>query len=261
LDGTFNGLLQAVKSGEISRKQIDASVRRLLALKAQVGLSVHGNHLVDVNQLQNHVARSSSYALAQEVADHAVTLVRDENRMLPMKRNDKDALLAVMFVGDVHGDDGRELGRQIRARVPNAKIVMVDRHLAPVEAEGIAKLVKHAKRVIAAVYSVPQPGQVGVVQTSAENLKEANAGVILQNILDTAKDKTAVLAMGSPYTIDDFPNIKSYLCAFSSVYVSERAAAKALFGEIAIHGKLPVTLPDVAKRGEGLDRDAVVSAR
>ena len=33
------------------------------------------------------------------------------------------------------------------------------------------------------------------------------------------------------------------------------AAAKALFGEIAIHGKLPVTLPDVAKRGDGIDRN------
>jgi beta-N-acetylhexosaminidase len=39
------------------------------------------------------------------------------------------------------------------------------------------------------------------------------------------------------------------------VATSERAAAKALFGEIAIHGKLPVTLPDVAKRGDGIDRN------
>ena len=39
LDGTYNGLLQAVKSGEISRKQIDASVRRILIAKAKAGLS------------------------------------------------------------------------------------------------------------------------------------------------------------------------------------------------------------------------------
>jgi beta-N-acetylhexosaminidase len=34
---------------------------------------------------------------------------------------------------------------------------------------------------------------------------------------------------------------------------------KALFGEIPIHGKLPVTLPGVAKRGDGIDKEAVAS--
>jgi beta-N-acetylhexosaminidase len=37
------------------------------------------------------------------------------------------------------------------------------------------------------------------------------------------------------------------------VPTSERSAAKALFGEIPIHGKLPVTLPGIAKRGDGID--------
>jgi len=39
------------------------------------------------------------------------------------------------------------------------------------------------------------------------------------------------------------------------VQTSERAAVKALFGEIPIHGKLPVTLPGIAKRGDGIDRE------
>ena len=85
----------------------------------------------------------------------------------------------------------------------------------------------------------------------------ATSGVILQKILDTAGERTTVVAMGSPYPILDYPGTRSYLCTFSPVESSERAAAKALFGEIAIHGKLPVTLPDVAKRGEGMDREAV----
>ena len=55
LDGTFKGLLQAVKSGEIPRKQIDASVRRILMVKAKVGLSTPGRHLVDLDQIQYHV--------------------------------------------------------------------------------------------------------------------------------------------------------------------------------------------------------------
>ncbi len=86
LEGTFNGLLQAAKSGEISRAQIDASVRRILLVKAKAGLNTPGKHLVDMDDVQNHVGKPESYALAQEVADHAVTLVRDDNHIVPMGR-------------------------------------------------------------------------------------------------------------------------------------------------------------------------------
>src|SRR5579875_1560556 len=57
LEGTFDGLLHAVKAGEISRKQIDGSVRRILLVKAKAGLNTPGDHLVDLNQVQYHVGK------------------------------------------------------------------------------------------------------------------------------------------------------------------------------------------------------------
>lgn len=50
------------------------------------------------------------------------------------------------------------------------------------------------------------------------------------------------------------------LCTYSWLPPSERSAVKALFGDIPIHGKLPVTLPGIAKRGDGVDKEARVSA-
>ena len=259
LDGTYKGLLQAVRSGEISRDQLDASVRRLLIVKAKVGLNVRGGQVVDIDRVQYSFGKSSSYALAQEVAEHAVTLVRDDNHMLPLRRTNAGPTLVVLFVSDPHGDDGRMLERQIRARIPDATVVYVDRRSAPIEADAIAGLLPKAVRVIAAIYSVPQPGQAGVAQTSLDtSTMKATSGDILQEILDRAGEKTIVLAMGNPYPIVTYPKIQSYLCAFSSVATSEKATARALFGEIPIHGKLPVTLPDVAKRGDGIDINASV---
>ena len=52
----------------------------------------------------------------------------------------------------------------------------------------------------------------------------------------------------------DFPGIQNYLCTFSSAHVSEVSAVKALFGEIAIRGRLPVAIPNIATRGSGLER-------
>ena len=261
LQGTFEGILRAVKSGEISRKQIDASVRRILIVKAKAGLNTPGRHLVDLEQIQYHVGKPSSYALAQEIADHAVTLVRDDNRMLPLHPETKVGqdtlpLLVIAFVSDAHGDEGRVLEREVRLRIPQARVIYVDRRSAPVDAVGIAALLPHAQRIIAAVYSVSQPGPAEATATSASGLSAEGSAGILRNILNSAADRTAVLAMGSPYAILNFPSIRTYLCTYSWLATSEQSAAKALFGEIPIHGKLPVTLPGIAKRGDGIDKDA-----
>jgi beta-N-acetylhexosaminidase len=78
----------------------------------------------------------------------------------------------------------------------------------------------------------------------------------LQKVLDHAAEKTAVLAMGNPYLAQDFPAVQNYICAFSNATVSEISVVKALFGEIAIHGHLPVSIPNIAQRGAGIERPA-----
>jgi beta-N-acetylhexosaminidase len=65
-----------------------------------------------------------------------------------------------------------------------------------------------------------------------------------------------VISLGSPYFISDFPGTQNYMCTFSNATVSEMSAVKALFGEIPIHGHLPVTIPNFAARGQGLDLPA-----
>jgi beta-N-acetylhexosaminidase len=66
--------------------------------------------------------------------------------------------------------------------------------------------------------------------------------------------------MGNHYVVQDFPSIENYVCAFSNASVSETAAVKAIFGEIPIGGHLPVTIPGVASRGEGLERAARINS-
>lgn len=255
LDGTYQGLLQAAKSGEIPRSQIDASVRRLLLLKAQVGLGQPGSHLVDLARIPYSLGKPASYALAEEVAEHALTLVRDENHMLPLDSGKEERLLVLLFVSDAHSDDGRMLEREIRKRVPRARVVYVDRRSADLEASGIATLLREARHVVAAVYSVSQPAAAQASTTSASGLTAQGSAGILRNVLELAGDRTLVVSLGSPYSILNFPSERSYLCTYSSSPTSETAAAKALFGEIAIHGKLPITLPGIAPRGSGMDID------
>jgi beta-N-acetylhexosaminidase len=118
--------------------------------------------------------------------------------------------------------------------------------------------VEQADVVIAAIYVVPSAGKAvmgGNGLTNSVALPNASAA-LLNGILGRAATKTVVLAMGNPYLAQDFPAVQNYLCAFSSSSVSEISAAKALFAEIPIRGHLPVTIPEIAQRGFGIERVA-----
>jgi beta-N-acetylhexosaminidase len=102
--------------------------------------------------------------------------------------------------------------------------------------------------VIVPVYAIPSAGK------GTAGMQDATSS-LMQRILDAAAPRTAVIALGNPYIAWKFPAVQNYLCTFSNETVSERAAVSALFGEIPIRGKLPVTIPEIAQRGSGIDRD------
>jgi beta-N-acetylhexosaminidase len=164
----------------------------------------------------------------------------------------------VLFTDDVRTEYGRVFEQELRARVPDARIFFVDPRSANAMSDSIVNAAAQARAVIAALYVTPSAGkkvQVQGVTTNSVSLDDATAA-LFNRILDQAEPQTVVVALGSPYVAAGFPQVENYLCTFSGVPVSETAAVKALFGEIPIHGRLPVTIPGVAQRGAGLDRPA-----
>ena len=273
LDASYKAMLEAVRSGEIPRQRIDASVLKLLKAKASLGLQKA--RLVDIQAIPKEVAQPADISMGQQIADDAVTLVRDNGRLLPLKRMGTvssglpyqaveeihNRVVAVILTEDLHSDAGRILARQLRMRVPDTNVIYVDPRTAAAELDSILKVVDEAQAVIAAVFVIPTAGKViqgpnGVTNSVA--LADATAN-LLQNVLNHAAEKTAVLAMGNPYLASDFPLVQNYVCTFSNANVSEVSAVKALFGEIPIRGRLPVTIPNIAERGAGIERQPAVS--
>jgi beta-N-acetylhexosaminidase len=270
IEGAYNALVNAVRSGEIPAAQIDGSVIKILRAKASVGL--HKAKLVDIEALDKLVAQPENVALGQHVADAAVTLVRDEAHLLPVQRNHagtarptnayntveerRSRVVAVIFSDDVRSEYGRAFERELRARVRDSNVFYVDPRYAAGMTDQILQAVDQAQVVIAPVYVVPVAGKrvnAGGEMKNSVSLVGPQAA-LLQSILQRAAARTVVVAMGNPYVAGDFPEVQSYLCTFSNVTVSEASAVKALFGEIAIRGKLPVSIPSVAQRGAGIER-------
>lgn len=270
LDGAINGIIQAVRSGEIPESRIDESVLKLLRAKASIGLNKKRE--VDINALSTIILKPENLALAQQVADDAVTLVRDNGQVLPLApqvrgtsqsvlayNNDvqvRNRLLAVIFTDDMRSENGRAFERQLRLRYPDANITYVDNRTATAVAPQVLQAASQAEKVIAAVYVIPSAGRrANGNGTGSIGLSEGPGG-LLSGLLKQSGDKAIVLAMGNPYVASDFPDVQNYMCTFSNSIVSEISAVKALFGEINIKGRLPVTIPGIAQRGNGMDRSA-----
>ena len=266
LPASYNAMLQAVKSGEIPRARLDRSVLKILKTKASLGLNE--NRLIDIKAIATAVGRPESLLFGQQVADSAITLVRDNGKVLPLKRvgtaitalpymakeDTHNQTVAVIFSDDMRTDSGRAFGREFLGRIPDARVIYVDPRVAGGMSDEVLKAVDEARTVVAAVYVIPTAGKVGNSMVMADA-----TGNLLQQLLEHAAAKTAVVAMGNPYLAADFPKVENYLCTFSNATVSEIAAVKALFGEIAIRGHLPVTIPSIAERGSGIDRPPQVA--
>ena len=263
LGASYRAMVKAVSSGEISRKRLDASVLKILKIKASLGLNQ--TRTVDLNKIADLVGKPENITFGQQVADSAITLVRDNGKVLPLKskgtgpaalpymskEETHNQVVALLFSEDMRTESGHAFGREFHARIPDARVIYVDPRTAAGVSESVLRAVDEAQTVVAAVYVIPTAGKIG------NSMEMADAsGVLLQQVLDHAAQKTAVVAMGNPYLVSDFPKIETYMCTFSNATVSEIAAVKALFGEIPIRGHLPVTIPSVAQRGAGLERPA-----
>jgi len=275
LDGAFHGIVDAVQRREISLAAIDHSVLKILEMKASVGL--HKARLVDLEQVSYLVGKQEDMQFAQQVADEAVTLVRDSGKVLPLSKlqaapagsetqpaqtKTSAQLVAIVITDSIHSASGRGFETALKARRPDAMVFYVDNSLAAPMAAVILPAVQNAAKVLVAAYALPIP----VKQAEANGPSDSNVtpdqatGQLLRQILDIAADKTVLLAMGNPYVAQNFTQVQTYICTYSNASSSELSAVKILFGELQPRGKLPVTLPGIAPRGFSLSAPSSSSA-
>jgi beta-glucosidase-like glycosyl hydrolase/CubicO group peptidase (beta-lactamase class C family) len=240
-DAALAGLEEAVKSGRITEKRIDESVRRILQAKSRLGLDK--NRLTDVARLNEKFARPEYASEAQSIADRGVTLLRDSARLLPLDATRPLRVLLVSLSADPDPYPGEDFEPEIRWRVNSLAAMRADTQFVSASTLKLPPPESYDVAVAALFVRVAdRKGNVGLPDDQR---------AFVNQLLASGKP-CAVVAFGSPYLIERFPNAKTWLAEFSTNDVSQRAAARALFGQTAITGKIPVTVPGTVKRDDGL---------
>jgi beta-glucosidase-like glycosyl hydrolase/CubicO group peptidase (beta-lactamase class C family) len=241
VDAALAALNDAVASGRIPVARIDESVRRILRAKARLGL--HKQRLVDLNALNTAFGRPEYQHQALEISDRGVTLLRDAAHLVPLDATRRRRALLLAVAGDPDPYPAEFFEREIRWRVDSLAVLRTDTQfvkpetvqLPPPESYDVA---------IAALF-------VRVMNNKGTVALPENQAALVNQLLASGKP-VVVVSFGNPYLIARFPEAKTWLAVFSTVDIAQRSAGRALFGQVAIAGKIPVSVPGVAQLGDAL---------
>jgi len=243
-------VVAAVKDGRLTKARVDASVLKLLTAKARLGLQ--RKRLVDVEAVPDALDSPEDQELATRVAEKAVTLVRNENGLVPLAKPER----ACWFVlsGGRFSAQGRDFTDAVRRSAKGAFVTMLDPTLPTSEFDSLAaKAQTSCDAVVVSAYVL--------VAAYAGNMSlPGNYPAFVNKLTDSGKPVVFV-ALGNPYLLRAFPKVNAYLATFSTAVPSEAAAVRAITGEIGINGKLPVTIPGFAHIGDGLTTAAKTAAQ
>lgn len=247
VDASFRGVLQAVKSGRITEQRVEESARRILAAKYDLGLVK--DRITPIDSIDRVLGSKDVMALATEIAEHAITLVRDEDKLVPLKPGTRVFNLAV-----TNGDDRNWIAMPFVSQLNRAGVkvetVVLDERSTAEEVQKAVNRAKAADLVIASLY-----GRVRSGQASSVGIPQAGARAL--SWLMSENKPIVGISFGNPYLLGSFRGLRTYVVTYGDMPALQQAAARALLGEIDVVGRLPISLPGLYPRGTGIQLKAV----
>jgi beta-N-acetylhexosaminidase len=228
LEEVANGLLDAVKNGEISEDRIEASVKRILTLKVKRGVikeETPASVEEKVAKALQVVGSAEHKQIEKEAAEKSITLVKNE-AALPLNLNNDDKIIVVgnSFIND--------LGNAIKKRHENTNIISTTNYKL---SEAQLDQIKNASAVVIGSYTFSVAGR-----------SPSSAQMLMVNQIIGMTDAPVIsVGIRNPYDIMAYPEIDAYLTQYGFRPASFEASAGALLGEFSPTGKLPITIPDL----------------
>ena len=242
VERAVEGIAVAVESGRIDASRIDASVRRILETKKQMGLDT--DRAVQIDQIGQVVGIPAHTQVAAEIAERSITLLHNGGNLLPLLGTRSARVMSVSFRRTSDVLAGRYFNARLRQTYPRLTTAGLDVDSGPALYEGLLRQARQQALVILSTYvtAFSQSGSLALPEELVDfagHLTEIGVPHI-------------VVSFGNPYLITELPDVRAYMLAWSGSEASQTAAAQALFGEIEISGRVPTRIPPLYDIGDGI---------
>ncbi|MCX6251535.1 MAG: serine hydrolase [Bacteroidetes bacterium] len=235
---------KAVDSCLIPPELIDEKCKKILFLKYHAGLA--RSSPVDTKNLYKELNRLSSTILNREIAEKAITLVKDENGLLPVNTCERKKIACVV-VGDTNLTS---FEKRLETYAPMRFFNLPQSFSKKIMDSLICKLDSYDLIIL------------GIERTSSYPEKRFGISNSCIEFVDSVvKTKTVILDLfGNPYSLNLFTNANraaALMISYQDTRELEEISAQAIFGGINISGKLPVSVAGFSS-GTGI---AIIKSR
>ena len=245
------GIKAAFDRGEITMARIDASVRRVLMAKARLRLDE--SRLVDVERVAASVGGRAHQAVAREVSERSVTLVKDAQSQVPLKVPRENSVLAISVLDYPSGwriiTPGRTFLPELKKRWASVTALELSDRSTPSERELVSAMAPRFDAIVLGIYVRAASGS-GRMDLAPDLVRLINA----LGRQSTASRPLVACFFGNPYVAASLTDVPAMLLTYDFGDLAESSAVRAFAGEIPIGGTLPIALPGLATVGEGLQR-------
>ncbi len=239
----IEGLIDAVSKGRLTEKRINHSVRKILIAKRWLGL--HNNRFVDEKLYSSVLSMSEHKKVAEQLAQQSITLVKDDDAMLPLSNETSGKKQLHIALLDSDKEKVADVFSQRIKALADVESVIITKSADESRVNKAKEKMWQADVILLSVYLRVRDysGSIGLPESARE---------LFESVLNSGK-KVIVLAHGNPYVLSQYAQIATYIVNYGSAPESENALAEAIYGINPISGRLPISLPGTNyKIGDGL---------
>ncbi len=231
---SIDAIIGAVKKGELTEERLEHSIRKILLAKKWVGLDK--NKLIDLNEIANKVGVNAHWDTAKKLARKSITLVKNDDSIIPVSAVASKSFLNISLLDSRMPGAERYFNSLLSQRLTKFNSAVLLLNSTEDDYKAATEAAKNSDVIFLSVYLKVRAyeGNLGLTDRQAQLVKD----------LLKLNKPVVFTSHGNPYILSLFPEVKTYLCNYGDTEVSEQALAEAIFGEIEIQGRLPISIPN-----------------
>ena len=242
---TIESIEKAVKSGRLSEERINESVKKIWKMKHDQGV-LSGHAQPKFSELEKKIGIHKHRAKSLEIAKKSITIVKDDNSLLPLQVEKIDSLAHIILSLDDNAKSYLNLfSKDIIKTHRHVKEIYINSPITELGAKDVINQIKGVDNIIVSMV-------VRIRMDKGIATIDSTHSMILSK-LSNLDIPLVVFSFGSPY-LPSYDNLETYVCAFGYGSISMQAASNALWGRAEVNGKLPIDLSPKLKIGTGIKK-------
>lgn len=238
----IDGVEQAVRRGELSEQRIDRSVDLMLQWK--IGRGLMEQPLVDISAISAVVGQREHQLMAREMAQESITLAKNEGGILPIQPERFPRISVIAIANSESGQVGGSFRAALNRYHPSVSFHLYDDRTSDRELEQALASAQRSDLVILGSFL---PLSTGSPLSFSRDQRR------FVNRLEALDKPSVLISFSTPYVLAEMPDADVHLLSWTSLGEHSEATAAALFGASKVGGRLPISLPGLYERGDGLD--------